>query len=718
MITKSPIVLTDSAIASPNITGLFDKRDLDAIGIAVLNGCKIDEDSRITWTRRNNAAFNLALQLQESKTFPWPNAANVKFPLVTIAAIQWHSRAYPLLIQGNDLVKVRVPGPDPEGKKQARANRVGSFMSYQLLEESDTWEEETDRAFLQLPIVGCAFKKTYYASAKGQNVSELVAAKDLVINYWARSVESAQRKTHLIPYYRNDMHERVEMGTWRDIRDESWYDQPAVTTPAYSGQNDSQRRTGQTEPSSSDETTPFTFLEQHVRMDLDHDGYAEPYVILVEQNSGCVVRIFCNFEKKNVLYRNDARRHIIRIDSIEWFTKYSFIPSPDGGIYDVGFGTLLGPVNQAVDSLINQLLDAGTLATTAGGFLGRGVKIRGGEYSFRPFGWQRVDSSGEDLAKGIYPFPIREPSAVLFNLLGLLVDYTNRVSGSTDIMVGENPGQNTPATTSQLMAEQGAKINSAIFKRVWRSMKTEFQKLYLLNSRNIPVTVLRFGEADGWVNREDFLGPEEAIRPAADPNLASDGARVQQAMMIKQNAATTPGYDLNVVELNLLRAMKVEGIESLFKGVESTPPPKDPRIAVEELKQAGKKEIQSAALQVKVAEKLLDLKAGRDEIAARIELLKAQSAEILSEIGAKKATHELATFEAQINALKAIDESYRAYAELSQQGSKDGNGSQQGGSGGMAPPPGDTGGIQLPPAADQGGLAQLVGGSISPPGAA
>lgn len=32
-----------------------------------------------------------------------------------------------------------------------------------------------------------------------------------------------------------------------------------------------------------DETTPYTFLEQHCYLDLDGDDYTEPYVVTVDE---------------------------------------------------------------------------------------------------------------------------------------------------------------------------------------------------------------------------------------------------------------------------------------------------------------------------------------------------------------------------------------------------------------------------------------------------
>ena len=683
------ISLTREVVESPNLTGKFSDEDLQRIGLAVRDGFLLDKGSRAKWEKRSEAAFNLALQLQEVKSFPWPGASNVKFPLVTIASVQWHSRAYPLLVQGPEIVKMRVNGPDPEGKLRAAADRVGKYMSYQLLEDSPTWEAETDRALLQVPIVGCAFKKVYYSPDEGRNVSELVPAKEFVINYWAKSIRTAQRKTHMIPLYRNDVYTRVESGLFRDCFEAEWY-QATPQPAADQAQAQADKRTGLMAPARADETTPFRFLEQHVRMDLDGDGYAEPYIITTEELTGWVCRIVANFDWDKIRWKGKEGSRILRIEEDTYFVKLPFIPSPDGGFYDIGFGVLLGPLNESVDSIINQLVDAGTVSNTSGGFLGRGVKIRGGEYSFRPFGWQRVDSTGEDLAKGIFPFPVRQPSNVLFSLLSLLIDYTNRISGSTDIMVGENPGQNTPAETSRLMAEQGMKINSAIFKRVWRAIKEEFELLFALDKRHTPLTILRYGEGSGWVTREDFNFPEEAIRPAADPNLASDTSRIQQAMAVKQAAMTTPGYNKDAVERMYLRSLRVENIETLFPGSNKIPPQPHPKVMLEQLKLQGK----AAANKSRLMEKVIQIQADREKTVAEIELIKAQIAQIVSEVGVAQAASEVKSFEAQLGALRAMDESQRGYLELLQKGMSNGTGT--GNLPGMGASPRDAGGPGSP----------------------
>lgn len=576
------ITLDKDAIEAPNLTNRFEKKDLDAIGAEVWRGYDEDRKSRAKWEKRNQAAMDLAMQVQRVKTFPWPNCSNVAFPLVTIGALQFHSNAYPALIQGTDIVKMRVIGEDPTGEKTKRAGRIATHMSWQVLEEDVSWEEGQDRLLINLPIVGTVFKKTYYDADKGYNTSDVVLAQDLVFDYWAKSVETCTRKTHRIPLFRNFIYSQIERKVFRDIREEAWYGSTAVTQPdAAEARRDN--RLGTTPPY-QDFNTPFSGLEQHVEMDLDGDGYAEPYIITIEENSKCVLRIVCGFDREEDIERTKQGK-VIAIKRMEYFTKYEFIPSPDGGVLGIGFGVLLGPLNEAVNSLINLLIDTGVMSLTAGGFLGKGAKIRGGVYTFAPLEWKRIDSSGDDLRKNIVPLEPREPNTVLFQLLSLLIEYTNRVAGTTDTTIGENPGQNTPAETMRTMVEQGRKIYNAVHKRVWRAMKEEFKKRYVLNGIFMP-NRMSFGK-DQMALREDYLGNPDHVVPAADPNITSDTMALMQATALKQAAAATPGYNPEEVERRYLKALKIDGIDQVYPGVSKTGAPESEKLQIAKLKQEG-----------------------------------------------------------------------------------------------------------------------------------
>lgn len=700
------IEITPSSIRGPNLCDRLTDRDLDTIGLEALEGYNRDEQSRTRWKKRADASMKLALQVQEAKNFPWPECSNVKFPLITIAVLQFHARAYPALLNGPDVVRCRVIGEDPAGAKKQRSVRVSSHMSYQVLEEDQGWEEQHDKLVLNVAVVGDAFKKTYFDARRKHQVGDFVLAQDLVMDYYSRSVNDCMRKTHVIPLYRNEIYERVMRNTFRDVLEEDWY----TGTP--SAKRDESKtvvdnRQG-LDPPQPDRSTQFKTLEQHTWLDLDGDGYEEPVIVTINDD-GKVLRITQRFEREEDVERQITATSkkggtIIRIEPTEYFTHYQFIPSPDGGIYSIGFGSLIGPLNESVDTGINQLFDAGTMSTAAGGFLGRGAKIRGGVYTFAPLEWKRVDSTGDDLRKNIFPLPVREPSDVLYRLLVLLINYTNRISGANDATVGENPGQNTPAQTEQTMIEMGLKIYSSIFKRLWRAEKDEFKKRYIMNALYMDRTE-RFNGT--MVKQEDYTSNPNDIVPAADPNLVSDQQRLQQAMLVKQAAMTTPGYDRDEVERNFLRAAKVEGWEVMFKGAKATGPLPNPKMMVEELKQKGielreRYENSQFMMKLKEEQRLND---------AKIMELRAKALKLLEDADSEKHKDQIASFEAQIKAMESHQNSVRENIKTLQE-IMSAEASFDAGVGRMGAKPGDQGGVPGAAQPSPAGGAGMGGGAV------
>src|SRR5208283_4740145 len=523
---------------------------------------------------------------------------------------------------------------------------IARHMSWQVLEEDESWEEQHDRLLINLAVVGSAFIKTYFDGSLGHNVSELVSAKDLVLDYWAKSTSGAARKTHLIPLYRNDIYERIESGIYLDVREEAWF-QAAPTYIDQPTRSESDTRKGKVPPREPDKDAAYLLLEQHRFLDLDGDGYAEPYTVTIEEGSKSVLRVVARFEEGQV-ERNQYTKRIRRITAQEYFTKYSFIPSPDGGVYDLGFGAFLGPINEAVSTAINQLLDSGTFQNSIGGFLGRGAKIRGGVYSMAPWEWKRVDSTGDDLRKNLVPFPDRQPLAVTLQLIELLIEYADRLAGTTETLVGESPGQNTPAETSRNMTEQGMKVYSMIFKRVWRSMKEEFKKLYHLNKQFLP-SQKDFGMGDDFIRREDYTGNADQIAPVADPNITSSTMQIYQAEAVWQKAFTSPGYDRDEAQRRWLKAVKADNIDTLYLGEKNAEPLPNPKLMVEQAKLQGV-QAKIQAEQVHWANELL---LEQPKVAAQIDLLKAQAAKLIAEIGAEKAATQISAFETIIHAFEA-----------------------------------------------------------------
>ena len=593
--------------------------------------------------------MDLALQIQKDKTFPWPGCANVAFPLVTIAALQFHSRAYPTILNGSEIVRYRVNGDDPQGIERRRGELIGKHMSYQLLEEDQSWEEQHDRLLINVPIVGSAFKKTFHSGIKGHNRSDLVLAQDLVLDYYAKSVEECERKTQIIPMYRNEIHEGIMTGIYRDVRESEWYQnhaQPMTDENVLKQDN----RQGKTVPQ-NDDTTPYTMLEQHLLLDLDHDGYKEPYIVFIRRDTQKIYRIVARYFEKSI-ERRDGR--IVRINPEQYFTKYGFIPSPDGGFYDLGFGTLLGPLNDSINTIVNQLIDAGTMSVTGGGFLGRGVKIKGGDYTFKPHEWKRVDSTGDDLRANIFPLPVREPNAVSFQLLQLLINYGERIAGATDMMVGVTPGQNTPAETSRNALNQGEKVFNGIFKRTWRAMKEEFQKLYRLNQLYLPSEPVEFEYNNelSFVLPDDYSMDMKLVKPAADPNVVSDSQRQMQAQAVLQLASTTPGFNMYEVQKRYLDALKVYAIDQVLpdpKGPNAIKPGPSEKMQIEQMKNQERQINHQLKFKLGIAK----LMSEAELMQAKVTELQAKAVLELEQADGVKNGHAIAMLEAEIGAKRA-----------------------------------------------------------------
>jgi len=637
----------DKLISSPNIAEMMDEEQLTTIGLQVVREYQMDRESREQWEKKMEDSMKLALQVVEAKSFPWQGASNVKFPLITIAALQFHARAYPALIPGKDIVKMRVTGEDPDGMKSARAKRIENHMSFQLLEEDEAWEDQMDKVLITTPIIGCSFKKSYFSPRHKTNISEMVLARDLVVDYWTKSLDTANRITHVLYMTKNDIHERTVRGLYREIElNQAQSKDPNPTRDQAQGVH----------PADNDPSTPYEILEQHRYIDLDGDGYAEPYIVTVDKDSKKVFRIVANYFNSSIEKKGNR---IVFIKPEQYFTKYSFIPSPDGGFYDLGFGVLLGPLNESINTIINQLIDAGTMAVTAGGFLGRGLKIRGGNQSFAPLEWKHVETTGDDIRKNVFPLPVREPSQVMFTLLSLLINYGERIGAATDVMVGENVGQNTPAETSRNMVEQGMKIFTGIFKRVHRSLKQEFKHLYRLNQLYLsPET--QFGDVK--VLQEDYTGNPSDITPAADPNVVSDTQRIAQASAVLQAAHASPGFNLYEANKRYLEALKVANIEKILpdpQGQNAIPPAPNPKVQIEQMKMQAKQ----MDMEMKAKMAVMKIQSEADKKQAEINKLQAEAIKLLAEAQGVDTGHQIALINAQIGAEKAHRDSLFRAAE-------------------------------------------------------
>lgn len=598
-------------IEMKNIAEALPEEDLGRIGQAVVEGYNRDWNSYEKWRTTMEEVLKLIAMEKEAKNFPWPNAANIKFPLIAEAAMQFAARAYPEIVQGANVVKTVVFGEDPDGMKAKRAQRLGQHMSWQVLEGMPAWEANMDSLLHMLPVYGTIYKKTYYCPLRRQNVSIALTPFEVVVHNNVRDNATPRRITHVMPLYDNDVKERVQGGLWLDQE------------IGMAAESSDPKSPGAVQTASTEDCAFHTFLEQHCWLDLDEDGYEEPYVVTVHRLTSKVMRIAACYDAESVLYEDvDGKPALVRITANEYFTRFIFLPDAAGAWLGAGFGTLLHATNEAVNTLINQLTDAGTLSNLQGGFKAKDAKVSGTE-PLKPGEWRSTDIPAQDLANAFFPVPFKEPSGVLYQMLGLLVEGGKQFASITGAMSGTEMPANAQATSVLAVIDQGMKVFSGIHKRVYRSLREEFKKIAWLNSKFLDeqqyFRILDTGEGE-QVGRQDYAAGDYDVIPVADPNMSTSIQKLIRAQVLQDWGKNTQGVNMHPINQMFLEALNVPNIERILPDPsQMPPPPPDPmmldievkmkaidsqfKIEMAKLQQAGEK--QAAEIKKILADALL-----------------------------------------------------------------------------------------------------------------
>jgi chaperonin GroES len=547
-----------------NIAAILPEEKLVEIATCVWDEYKIDKDSRADKELEWDAASQAFDSKREPKSYPFANASNVKFPLLLTAAIQFQSRAMPAVIHDGKVAKGKPGGDDKDGQKAAKANRVGNYMNYQLLDKSDSWADETDKGLLQLPIYGDFIKKIFRDPVKG-NRSELVSIRDFVVNAAYPSLDLAPRYTHRFDLYPNQIEERKRDGRYLKVE--------LINGPSTKSENE--KETESRVDAQEDKSRPHEFLEQYRLIDLDDDGYEEPYIVTLHSPSRKVVRIVTRYDAKDIVLNREGTE-VISIGKRPDFIRYPFIPDPDGGFYSIGFGRLLNDPVAAINTLINQIIDAGNLASAGGGFIGKEFRLKAGTLVQTPGKWQQVTFSGDDIRKSMVPMTHPGPSAVLFEMLGFLIDMAEKITSiQSDALGGETGGVNQTATTTLALIEQGLKVFTGIVGRVLRALDAELKALYNLNGRYMAEDqpeYFTFGDSDQYVMKADFDAKSCDIRPVADASVITDMQKMARAQVIMELAKESPFIDQLEAHKRFLESQGIP-IEGLLKVPD--PPPQE-----------------------------------------------------------------------------------------------------------------------------------------------
>jgi chaperonin GroES len=198
----------------------------------------------------------------------------------------------------------------------------------------------------------------------------------------------------------------------------------------------------------------------------------------------------------------------------------------------LGWGHLAKSLNEAINTSLNQMFDAGTLQNAGGGFIGTSLSLHSGPINFQVGRYVPVNNKGQNIRDSVFPMPFAGPSQVLFNLLELLLGAAKQITGTQDILAGDLAKADASPTTVLALIEQGSKMYTSITKRLYRAMKSEYQKLYTLNRKHLTEAAhYRVGDEFLEVTPDDYrLGG--GVEPIADPTMVTDMQRLGRAQIL------------------------------------------------------------------------------------------------------------------------------------------------------------------------------------------
>jgi len=542
-----------------NLADVLEEDVLQALGGELTSLYEEDKESRKDWYEAFSKGLDLLGIKQEERTQPFQGASGVNHPILAEAVTQFQAQAYKELLPAGGPVQVQVVGNhDPQ--IVAQSTRVKEFMNYQISHVMEEYDPEMDSLLFYLPLSGSAFKKVYFDTMLNRAVSEFVKAEDLVVSYSTTELSTSPRVTHVMTMTKNDLLKMQLNGTYSDIE----LMQPGLVTP-----NEVQEKMEKLEgvqPSYAENNELYTILELHVDLNLteieDH-GFACPYIVTICEDMNQILAIRRNWTEGDPLY-----------NKTDYFVQYKFLPGL--GFYGFGLIHMIGGLTKSVTSILRQLIDAGTLANLPAGFKARGMRIQGEDEPLQPGEFRDVDVAGATIKDSLLPLPYKEPSAVLAQLLSLLVDSGRRFASIADMQVGDIGSQQLPVGTTIAMLERGTKVMSAIHKRLHFAQKKEFRLLTKLYATYLPPEYPYMTEQGQQVVMAQDFDERVDVLPVSDPNIFSMAQRVMIAQQQLQMAQAAPEiHNLQEAYRRMYEALEIKNPQSLFKQQPQVPP-RDP----------------------------------------------------------------------------------------------------------------------------------------------
>jgi chaperonin GroES len=550
-------------VQADNVAELLDECDLKKIVEDATHGFDIDEDSCKDWIDMNKEAVKMIKA--ETRTEVTHNYAHSKviYPLLASATIQLASRLIPHLVRNNRVAECAVLGPDPDGRKEDKAQQVGDFFSYDLLIDSDSWLKESHKLLQMLCAWGVGYRKLRYDKDLDKVLSDVLNPEDVFINANTSCIDKSRRITIRNYMTKNQIVELIRADKFCDV------DLDKLKAGNEDGQDP------------KDTNPVYIILEQFCYIDLDDDGYEEPYVVYFHRDSCEVLGIYCGYEEEDI--HVNAKGKIKKIIPRPYIVDYHCIDDPEGKFHSMGLNHLLFHQNKSITSILRQLIDSGTLANQQGGFTTKAFKSKKREIKQQLGQFTQLEiPPNVDIRSQIMALPFKEPSQVLFSLLGLLIQAGKETGFVTEALMGNAEGQNVPATTMLALIEQGTRAFKPMVQKLFHSLKKEFKMMFHLYGKSTTFErFIKFQNVNINISHDIFNEQELDIMPVADPTQSSEAHKFikVQALENMLNGPLAQVLNLHALAARIFKDLNIERPQELINPIQPPqPPPPDPKM--------------------------------------------------------------------------------------------------------------------------------------------
>ena len=536
-----------------NLAEVIDDSELRTIAVDFIAKFEADRRSRSDWEQTYKEGLDhLGLEI-ENRTTPWAGACGVFHPMLSEAVVRFQSQTIQEIMPAKGPVKTQVWGIDTK-ERQQQAKRVQDYMNYQLIEVMTEYRSETEKLLFSLPLAGSAFRKIYFDPSLGRPTSMFVPAEDFVVSYNEADLEQAERYTHVMSRSTNQVKKLQVSGFYKDVELTTSHIEENPITEKFN-------EIGGVSPS-YDRDERHQLLEMHVDFDLpgfeSPDGVALPYVVTIDKGSSTILSI----------YRNWAEDDPHKIKK-QHFVHYGYVPGI--GFYNLGLIHMIGGLAKSATSLLRQLVDAGTLSNLPGGLKTRGLRIKGDDTPIMPGEFRDVDVPGGVIRDNITFLPYKEPSSVLYQLLGNIVEEGRRFASMADLKVADM-NQEAPVGTTLAIMERAMKVQSAIQARIHASLKQEYKILaQIIHDYTDPDYPYETDAGEG-IKAEDFDDRIDVV-PVSDPNASTMAQRIMQYQAALQLAAQAPNmYDLPLLHRQMMELIGIPNADKVVPDTDEVPP--------------------------------------------------------------------------------------------------------------------------------------------------